>query len=438
MKEKITELKNRILSDPLSKGIVIIASGSIIAQLIGIITTLIITRLYSPSDFGVLGLFTATLSILAIAGGLRYDLALPLPTDDKDAANLFTFFLILLLITSVFLSIVIFLFGDLLLSFFQVASLKSFLILLIIGFFGTSLYGVFSLWVTRRKDYTRITYSKIYQSIGGSITKILFGIVSAGPQGLLIGQIVSQVMGIGTLFRYMWENDRASFHNVSFFRMVENAKKYIRFPLFSFPSGIINVLAFQLPIFMLSAIYGLSVVGMYSLASSLLLVTSSLISTSMNQVYYAEISDMIRDNSQEIKNLYISTTRKLLIVGIPLIMIPCLLAPFLFPIIFGDIWKDAGFYCLPLSMVAIANFVISPTSNLSAYGFNHWALMWDISRTILLFMSFWIIQLLSLQILIALFIYSSVMALMYGVNYLLNIRAIDLWLQKDTNFKKLP
>ena len=125
--------------------------------------------------------------------------------------------------------------------------------------------------------------------------------------------------------------------------MVENAKRYIQFPLFSFPAGIINALALQLPIFMLSAIYGLSVVGMYSLAYTLLVLSSSLISSSLAQVYYAEVSKMMRENSKEIKNLYISTTRKLLMVGIPLIMIPCLLAPFLFPVIFGDVWKEAGF-----------------------------------------------------------------------------------------------
>jgi O-antigen/teichoic acid export membrane protein len=430
MREKIIQLKNRILGDPLSKGIFIIASGSVIAQLIGILTMPIITRLYSPADFGVLGLFTAAVYILAIGGGLRYDVALPLPKEDKDAANLFIFFLIILCISSFVLFIVIFLLGDAIISLFHIEPLKSFFILLIVGFFGTSLYGALTFWVSRRKDYSRITYTKIYQSIGGSLSKIIFGIASAGPAGLLIGQILSQVLGVGTLLRYMGEHDRFAFKEISFSHMIDNAKRYIQFPLFSFPAGIINALALQLPVFMLSAIYGLNVVGMFSLASSILVLSSSLISTSMNQVYYAEISDMMRKDSKEIKKLYISTTRKLLIIGIPLIMIPCLLAPFLFPLIFGDIWKDAGLYCLPLAIMAIANFAISPTTMLSAFGFNHWALIWDISRTALVFVSFYAVQIFSLPILMALFIYSSVMAIMYGINYLMNLRAITVWLKR--------
>ena len=149
----------------------------------------------------------------------------------------------------------------------------------------------------------------------------------------------------------------------------------------------------------------------------------------MLQVYYAEVSKMIRENSREIKDLYISTTRRLLIIGIPLIIIPCLLAPFFFPLVFGEVWRDAGLYCLPLAILALANFVVSPTSMLSGYGFNHWTLIWDSSRTFLVLVSFYLIQVLSLPILVALFIYASVMAIMYVVNYLMNIRAITLYLK---------
>jgi O-antigen/teichoic acid export membrane protein len=240
------------------------------------------------------------------------------------------------------------------------------------------------------------------------------------------------MLGIGTLLRYMWEKDRGLFKSLSLSRMVDNAKRYIQFPLYSFPSGVINALALQLPVFMLSAIYGLRVVGMFTLAHSVLVLTSSLISTSMGQVYFAEVSKMTRENSRELKNLYLTTTKKLFFIGTPLIIIPSLLAPFLFPVVFGPVWSEAGWYCLPLAIVAIANFVISPTSVLLCYGYNHWGLIWDVSRTLLVLFSFYWIQVLSLPVMIALFIYSIVMAVMYGVNYLLNIWAVDLHLQRGS------
>ena len=232
MWEKITEFKNKILIDPLAKGIFIIASGSAIAQIIGVVTMPVITRLYSPADFGVLGLFTAVLSVLIFAGGFRYDTAFPLPKDDKDAANLFIFFLILLSISTLCFCIILFLFGDFIFSIFHLEILKSYLILLIICFFGWSLYGGLSSWVSRYREYTRITYTIISQSFGGATSKIILGILSAGPIGLLIGFVLFHILGIGSLLRYMWENDRHFFEDILWSRMTKVAKQYIQFPLF--------------------------------------------------------------------------------------------------------------------------------------------------------------------------------------------------------------
>jgi O-antigen/teichoic acid export membrane protein len=432
IKEKILEFKERIFSDSLSKGIFIIASGTIIGQLITVVTMPILTRLYSPSDYGVLGLFSSSLTILGMAGGFSYEYALPLPKNDGDAANLFTVFLFILSFTSLFFLIIIFLFGNSVLSFFRIDVLEPYAVLLIFGFFGGSLYAGLTYWVTRRRDYTRITKTKIYQGFGGSFSKIILGIFAVGPIGLLIGAVLSQMMGIGTLVRYMWKKDRDLFKTISPSRMGEIAKQYIQFPLFACPAAIINTIGLQLPVFMIAAIYGLKTVGMYTMAYAVLVLTSSLISSSMTQVYYAEVSHLMRANSREIKKLFISTTKKLLFIGIPLIIIPSLLAPFFFPIIFGELWNEAGFFCLPLAIMALSNFVISPTSILGAYGYNHWVLIWDTSRTLLIFFCFYMVQVFSLPILTALFIFSCLMACMYGVNYLMNILAIDRYLEKDS------
>ena len=429
LKEKILALKERIFSDSLSKGIFIIASGTVIGQLITVVTMPILTRLYSPADYGVLGLFSSSLTILGMAGGFSYEFALPLPKKDGDAANLFTVFLLILSLTSLCFLIIIFLFGNIVLSFFHLDVLEPYAVLLIFGFFGGSLYTGLTYWVTRRRDYARITKTKIYQGFGGSFSKIILGIFAVGPIGLLIGAVLSQMMGIGTLVRYMVKRDRGLFKAISPSRMAEMARQYVQFPLFSCPSMIINTLGLQLPVFMIAAIYGLKTVGMFTMAYAVLVLTSSLVSSSMSQVYYAEVSHMLRENSREIKKLFISTTKKLLFIGIPLIIIPSLLAPFFFPIIFGESWNEAGFFCLPLAIMALSNFVVSPTSILSAYGFNHWSLMWDISRTFLIFISFSMVQFLSLPVLTALFIFSCLMACMYGVNYMMNLLAIDRYLE---------
>lgn len=417
-------IKEKYLQGHLTRGLFITGSGIFIAQLITLITYPIVTRLYSPVDFGVFAVFNSTLAIIVIAGGFRYDSAFPLPKDDVDAANLFVLFVMILSASAIVFSFIILMFGDFLLSLFHLENLSPYSSLFIIGFFGVGIYRALTYWVSRRRDYARIAKTKINQSIGGVAGKILLGLLSFGPLGLIIGDIISQCLGITTLLKEMWSKDRYLFKIVSHNGIIAVAKKYQQFPLFSFPGAIFNVIATSAPALMLSSIYGFEVAGYYALAYSLIALPSSLLSVSLDQVYFAEASHLLREDSSKLLFLFKDTTRKLLLIGIPLIGIPSIIAPFITPLIFGDAWKEAGYYCLPLSLTVIGIFVMSSTTNLDGYGFNNWSLAFDISRTMLIFGGFYIVTLFHFPVMVALLIYSSVMVIMYYVSYLLNIAAI--------------
>ncbi len=89
---------------------------------------------------------------------------------------------------------------------------------------------------------------------------------------------------------------------------------------------------------------------------------------------------MVRERSREMRSMYVRTLKHLSIIAVPLIGIPALCAPFIVPFIFGAEWAEAGWYCWPLAVMLIANFVVSPTSWLEIYGRNKWVLIWDIAR----------------------------------------------------------
>jgi O-antigen/teichoic acid export membrane protein len=157
----------------------------------------------------------------------------------------------------------------------------------------------------------------------------------------------------------------------------------------------------------------------------IIVLPGSVISGSMGQAYLGEVSKMAREGSQELRSLYVRTLKHLSIIGIPLIGIPALCAPFLIPVIFGEAWAEAGGYCWPLAFMVIANFVASPTSLLSTYGYNHWLLMFDVTRTIGVFIGFYICYLFGVSVLTTLIIYSAIISLMYIVTIKLNLKAIS-------------
>jgi len=103
--------------------------------------------------------------------------------------------MMLLCITTTVLALILLFGRNLLMNVFDLGTLEQYIWFLLIGFFGMGLYTTLNYWAVRQRDYGRITYTKINQGIGGSVCKILLGIFSFGPIGLIIGQIVLRSPG---------------------------------------------------------------------------------------------------------------------------------------------------------------------------------------------------------------------------------------------------
>lgn len=420
-----------ILNSPLYKGAFILGSGTAAAQIVGIISMPIITRLYTPSDLGILAVYSSILAIVGIVGALRYEFAYALPKQDEDAANLFGLCLILLFITTACFALILLLGSELLIETFDLGSIERYLWALFVGFFGMGLYTILNYWAIRQMDYKMISYTKINQGVGGAVCKILLGILSFGPTGLIVGHIVSQITGIGTLACSMWRKDRENLKVISLSGMKNVAKTYKSFPIFNLPAAIANAISLQLPPLALLALYDSQVVGFYALAHMLMVLPASLITTSIGQAYFGEASKMVREESPKLLSMYLRTLKHLSMIAVPLIGIPALCAPVVVPIIFGEDWVEAGWYCWPLALMMIAGFAVSPISLLSIYGYNHWRLMWDVTRVVGTILGFIISQLLEWPILITLTFYAIIMFVMYISLVVLVLKAINNF---DSNF----
>lgn len=414
-----------ILNNPLYKGVLILGSGTAVAQLIGIVTMPIVTRLYTPADLGVLAVYSSILAIFGIGATLRYEFAYALPKENDDAINLFGLSLILLCLTTAGFALILLFGRDLLVNTFDFGALEQYIWFLLIGFFGMGLYTTLNYWAVRQRDYKRITYTKINQGAGGSVCKILLGILSLGPAGLIIGHVVSQIAGISTLARAMWKKERKNLKAISWSRMKNVAKTYRSFPVFNFPASIVNTMSLQLPPLMLLALYDPAVVGFYALAHMLMVLPGSLISGSMGQAYLGEASKMVRERSQGLRSLYVKTLKHLFAIGVPLIGIPALCAPFVIPLIFGGAWAEAGWYCWPLAVTAIVGFACSPTSFLHLYGYNSWKFIFDVTRTLGIIAGFYLCKLFAADALTTLFMYSIIIVTMYFIMIKLNLKAIN-------------
>src|SRR5699024_12287359 len=84
MLSKVLALRQR----PFVRNVVIMASGTAAAQAISLALTPIITRLYGPEAYGLMGVFMAIIQTIAPVAALTYPIAVVLPKRDEDAKGL--------------------------------------------------------------------------------------------------------------------------------------------------------------------------------------------------------------------------------------------------------------------------------------------------------------------------------------------------------------
>ncbi|MAE10064.1 MAG: translocase, partial [Candidatus Marinimicrobia bacterium] len=115
MLNKLKEILN--LKSEFSKNVLTLVTGTTIAQAIPIAISPILTRIYTPEDFGVLALFISITTILGTIANGRYELAIVLPKRDNNALELTALSIIITMGFSLLLVILVILFHDPLLSY---------------------------------------------------------------------------------------------------------------------------------------------------------------------------------------------------------------------------------------------------------------------------------------------------------------------------------
>lgn len=406
----------KAFSNRFVKGVVLISGGTTLAQIISGLASLVIARIYSPEEYGILAIYSSVLSILSIAGSLKYEWGIPIADDEDTAINLVALSGIITFTISGMILILLLLFGNEILALFNGEDLLGLKYFIPLGVFLTSLYTIFYQWALRKKNFKEISRTKLVQSIYQNIAKIGLGLLKAGPIGLIVGTIVGQSAGITTLSKDFIE--KKSLKKINRKKIAWCAKRYKKFPIYSAPSQVLNTLGIQLPTILMTTLYGSEAVGFYGLANTIVNIPVSLISASVSDVFYAEASSEGRDNPKKLKKLSNELLRKLLLIGAIPLFVLLFAGPELFNLVYGANWYEAGIYGQILSIMVYARFVFTPiTIVFTVFEKQQAALLLDGLRVVLVLIAFGIGSIYELSIYKTLILYSIAMVFVYLISY---------------------
>ncbi|WP_349039246.1 oligosaccharide flippase family protein [Pseudotabrizicola sp. 4114] len=345
------------------RGMATLALGSGIGRVIGIVAIPVLTRLYTPEDFGVLAVFTALVAILAPLVTLRYVLALPLPRQDGVAMNLLALSTGLMLGLSALVAFALWLGGEALLGLVSMQVLAPWWWLIALGVLGTATYEMLTLWATRRRAYKVIAQTNVTQSLAGAAVKIGLGLLSVQPLGLLLGQVVAQAGGIGRLLRGFGAEFRANWHHISPARLRKVAWKHRGFAIWRVPSQFLMVFSMQAPMFFMAALYDAQTTGQFGLAMMALSMPVALLGRTTSQAFFAEASVLGTRKPREIRSMLISVLLRLAVVSLIPALGLCLFSQRVFPLFFGTDWLLAGVFAQALSIYLFFQFIQTPVAH---------------------------------------------------------------------------
>lgn len=351
-------------SNSFSGNVLKLVSGTAIAQGIAILAAPVLTRLFEPDAWGILAIFVSITGILGVISCMRYELAIMLPENDEEAANLFG----VCVMSSTFVAImtvpVIWLGKGPIVRWLNAPDLAPYLWLIPVTVFIGGIFLALNYWNSRTKHFGRLSIANIVSSLSTTLGKLGFGFAGFTTAATMVGAtIAGQAISTSVLGGQIWRDDRKMFSQTIHWQAMWNAmKRYKKFPIFDTWAALMNTISLQLPGLLLAFFFSPTIVGFYALGYRLLSIPMSLIGGSIAQVFFQRAAVSKNEGNLDL------VVRKVFTHSIAIGMFPIILVMLsgqeIFAVIFGNKWATAGLYAQILAPWIMIMFIVSPISTL--------------------------------------------------------------------------
>jgi lipopolysaccharide exporter len=344
---------------PFFKNISKLLSVNIGVAIVAALLSPILTRIYTPEEFGAAAVFMTITGILITIATGRYEFAILLPKNDEKALQLLKLSFLTTSITTLFSAVIFYFFKDYLSEYFNIADLSQWIWICSPTVFLMAGFQIFSAYFNRTKHYTTLATSQGINGLSNPLVKIALGFQNFIKFGLVSGYALAVLTGfIFSLLRFL-KLKKPEDNNPSSIREV--AGEYKQFPLFNMPHALSNFVSGNLPFIMLVPAFGDFTLGLYSVAITVVFKPVSLLGNTIYQVF----SQKTVEDHHLSKAVY-SETKKLLLKMIALGIVPfaaaMLFAPKFFGWYFGTDYMLAGEYLQYILPWLFMVYITSPIS----------------------------------------------------------------------------
>ncbi len=334
-----------------------VVRGTVLAQLIFVLVTPLLTRIYSAEALGVFAVYMAVILVLGNLTSLRYELAIPLPNHDRVAVNLV---LVAFLSSFVCLSVLLVLWlasGGFLPA--DVHELQNHPFLLFFGVLLFVLNESLGYWFIRRRQFSVFATGKVvnagaiavFQLAGFGFEERLPILLLAFPAGSMLSSAYLLSKIEPTLYHYRTGRLRL---------ITALMSRYRRFPLYSTWSSALFELSQSLPLLLLTGYFGSAQAGYFFLARRIALVPTSVVGRAITQVNHADMKEHHRQGT--LGDVLIGQIRLLQWISFFPAFLIAAVSPWICRVLFGDEWEVVGYYLQLITPYVLVRFAFSPVA----------------------------------------------------------------------------
>ncbi len=346
-----------------SRNVLTVMTGTVLGQVIPIIASPLLSRLYTGEQFGILALYMTISSLFVLIACGRYEVAIVLPAENKKALNLVGLSLLLTAATALVSFVLMLLLGGLFAIWFKESTLQFYLLFVPLSVISMGIYQTVYNWGLREKKFKSLSKSRIIQSVFTVGVSITFAYTHLIFHGLIFGFIAGQLAGAFFICLAILPNQPIAWTDIQSSEMKDAALHYKDFPKVNTAHVLLDSFQNYGITFLLSFYFGNVVLGWYSFSYRILRAPLALVGAAFAQVLYPEMSEM-KNKGIAFRPVVIQSLKKVVMIGLPFFIVLAFFAPWIFKIAFGEQWEKAGELAQFMVPWLFFNLTCSPISSI--------------------------------------------------------------------------
>jgi len=341
-----SQMVTKLRESAFLKNILVVMAGTGMAQVLGVLLSPVISRLFSPSDFGISGSFGAIAGIIAAGATLDYSQAIMLPKEKAQAINLLALSFFSTGVISV-LCLLFCLVAPATASGLMKTNGVWALALLVLATVVSGVNQSCQAWAIRVKAFKRTSASQVIRSAATNGSRLGFGFLKMGAPGLIVSGILGNFFASINLVRVTLPDLKALREQIRWDRMKRLAKEFHDFPLYSASQNVINALSSGLPVLLLTRYFGIATAGAYAFGMTVMETPIGLVLSALRQVLFQKASET-HHLGRNLAALFVRTTAVLFAMALVPMVVLIIWAPPIFAWLFGPQWHMAGTFAQSL------------------------------------------------------------------------------------------